>query len=77
MDIWELRFADGRGASLFTNVDVSGDVGREGVVRTIRVAAHVTQERAVADARRCFERGAANHATAHMGAVVFAIRHVV
>jgi hypothetical protein len=73
--VWELRFMDGRGASVYTAIDVSEDVGQVGVVRIVPIAADVSQERALSDARRCFETGRVLELVAHMGAVAYAVRH--
>jgi hypothetical protein len=73
--LWELRFTDGRGASFFTTADVSEDIGRLGLVRTIPAAAQVSQARALHDARKCFEEGRVVELIAHMGAVAYGLRH--
>jgi hypothetical protein len=77
MTIWELRFSDGRGASFYTNEDVSADIGQQGIVRTIEVAAQASVGTALADARRCLEERQTQLLTSHMGAVAFALRHDV
>lgn len=77
MTIWELRFSDGRGASFYTDEDVTSDIGKQGVVRTFRVAAVVFQGSPVRDAKRCLEESDVVPLTAHMGAVAFAVCHNV
>src|SRR5438105_7997936 len=57
MTLWELRFVDGPGSSVYTTVDITGDVGRLGVAHTLPVAALTFEGSAVTDARRCFEEG--------------------
>jgi hypothetical protein len=73
--IWELRFKDGRGASFFTDVDITGDLGRVGVTRTIPVAASVRQGSAIADARSQLETGDVLSLVADMSAIAFALCH--
>lgn len=75
MTIWELRFLDGRGASLYTTEDVTEHIGRTGVVRQIHVAASVFSESALSDAVACFREGRVLDLWAHMGAVAYALRH--
>jgi hypothetical protein len=75
LDIWELRFRDGRGASFFTTEDISSDIGKADVIRRIRVARVAVQGRGVEDARRCFAEGRVSDLVAHAGAIAFAIRH--
>jgi hypothetical protein len=75
MTLWELRFTDGRGASFFTDSDVTSDVGQEGAIKHIRVAATVFEASALDDARRCFEDGRVLELTASMGAVAYALRY--
>jgi hypothetical protein len=76
-EIWELRFMDGRGASYFTTVDVTEDIGRPGVGRSIPVAARVVQGNAVRDAAACFAEGRVVELQANMAAVAYAVRHPV
>jgi hypothetical protein len=73
--IYELRFTDGRGASLYTDEDVTGTAGSSGVRRTVRVAARVSRERPIEDARRCLETGDVVMVEAHMGAVAYVAQH--
>jgi hypothetical protein len=73
--VWELRFKDGRGASFFTNVDVTGDLGQPGVRRTIPVAASVRQGSPIADARSQLQAGEVLSLVADMSAIAFALRH--
>jgi hypothetical protein len=73
--IWELRFKDGRGASFFTYVDVSEDVGQPARTRTVPVAATVRPGTAIADAQTELEAGNVLTLVADMGAVAFALRH--
>jgi hypothetical protein len=75
--IWELRFTDGRGASLFTDVDVTDDIGKTGRTRHITVASTVFESNALTDVRQCFEEGDVREAVAHMGSVAYAIRHQI
>jgi hypothetical protein len=75
MTIWELRFRDGRGASFYTAHDVTDDVGKNGVVRTIEVARHALAGDAPAVARECVQTRQVTLLTAHMGAVAYAVRH--
>jgi hypothetical protein len=75
MMIYELRFTDGRGASLYTDEDVGGVVGELGTRRVLRVAAQVSRERPLEDARRCFAAGDVLTVEAHMGAVAYVARH--
>jgi hypothetical protein len=73
--IYELRFMDGRGASLYTDEDISGTVGQWGACRVLRVAAQVSRERPLEDARRCLTEGDIVTVEAHMGAVAYVARH--
>jgi len=75
MTIWELRFIDGRGASVYTEDDVTSDIGCTGKVRRIAIAASVFEETAVADAASCFREGRVLELFAHMGSVAYALRH--
>ena len=71
--MWELRFADGRGAGFFTTTDVTDDLGRVGAVRNVTVAANVDEATALADARRCFAEHDLLELAIHMGAVAYAV----
>lgn len=73
--IYELRFTDGRGASLYTDDDVSGTVGQWGARRVLRVAARVSREHPLEDARRCLAEGNVVMVEAHMGVVAYVARH--
>jgi hypothetical protein len=73
--IYELRFTDGRGTGLYTDEDVSGTAGQWGVRRVLRVAARVSRERPLEDARRCLTEGNVVVVEAHMGAVAYVARH--
>jgi hypothetical protein len=75
--IWELRFSDGRGASLFTDIDVTDEIGQAGRTRHITVASTVFEGKTLADVRRCFEEGDVREVVAHMGSVAYAMRHQV
>ena len=75
MTIWELRFIDGRGASFFTESDVTADVGQAGQIRRINVAATAFEGSAISDAERCFQEEDVLELSAHMGAVAYAVRH--
>jgi hypothetical protein len=75
MMIYELRFTDGRGASLYTDEDVTGAAGELGVRRVLQVAAQVSRERPLEDARRCLAQGDVVTVEAHMGAVAYVARH--
>lgn len=75
MTIWELRFTDGRGASFFTESDLTGDIGQAGHIRRINVAATAFEGSAIGDAERCFREGKVLELSAHMGAVAYALRH--
>jgi hypothetical protein len=73
--IYELRMTDGRGASLYTDEDVRDAAGRVGERRTLRVAAAVSRDQALADARRCLADGDVVMAEVHLGAVAYVVRH--
>jgi hypothetical protein len=73
--IWEIRFLDGRGATVFTAADLTADVGRLGATRVVPVASDVSEERALADARSCISAGDVVEMTLHLGAVAYVIRH--
>ena len=75
MDIWELRFVDGRGSRVFTAADVTSDIGKPSVIRSFEIAAVVGKGAPVADAKRCLSAGRTLYLTAHMGAVAYAVRH--
>jgi hypothetical protein len=75
MTIWELRFVDGRGASVYTQSDVSNEVGQAGKVNRIQVAAHVFEDTALSDTAACFREGRLLELSAHMGSVAYALRH--
>jgi hypothetical protein len=77
MRIWELRFSDGRGASFYTDEDVTDEIGKAGAIRTVRVASLAFEGTALRDAARCLEKGDVVALTAHMGSVAFAVRHDV
>src|SRR5689334_9602319 len=73
--IWELRFVDGRGASLYTTTDISADIGKPALVRSVTVAAVVFADRAISDARECFASDNVRPAWLNMAAVAYAIRY--
>jgi hypothetical protein len=75
LTIWELRFADGRGASFYTQIDVTADIGRSDGVRRLDVAASVFEGSALENARRCFDEGRVQELVANMSAVAYALRH--
>jgi hypothetical protein len=73
--VWELRFIDGRGASFYTTADVTADIGKPGMVRSIPVAAQVFQGSAVANALAAFAGGDVVELHANMAAIAYALRH--
>ncbi len=77
MVIWELRFTDGRGSSVYTTTDVTSDLGKAGHVRTFEIAAALGKESPLHDAHRCLSNGRTVYLTAQMGAIAYAVRHVV
>jgi hypothetical protein len=74
MTIWELRFSDGAGTSVYTFVDPEAHIGTDRVW-SFPVAATVFQGSALRDARRCFERDEVNELVTDMRHVAFVIRH--
>lgn len=75
MTIWEIRFRDGRGASLYTAVDVSERVGDKGPALRVPVAAAVIDATALEDARACFSDGRVRELVADVEAIAYVIRH--
>ena len=77
MTLWELRFKDGRGASFYTALDVTDDLGKVGKLRTISVASDVSVASALPDAAQCIQDGRVIELVADMGAIAYAVRHVL
>jgi hypothetical protein len=75
MTIWELRFVDGRGATVYTEKDVTAEIGKRGRIRRFNVAAVELEGAAIDDARRCLKEGNVVEIRAHMATVAFAVRH--
>ena len=75
MAIWEIRCLDGRGASLFTNDDVSVHLSSPGTVRQIEVALGVSSESQVGDALDAFARGNTATVFLKLDAVAYTVKH--
>ena len=75
MTVWELRFRDGRGTSVFTTQDVTSEIGAPGKTRRFEIAAESAAGRELADARRCLAEGSVVELVANMAAIAYAVRH--